>query len=91
VARKATKEKSLSPFAALRRNSITKGLFGGSSGWMAVGAVVWGGRLLRKILGRQEEIVATEKLEPGQRLELRTIPPVTRGERKAARHAGRPV
>jgi hypothetical protein len=88
VARRATKDKSLSPLAALRRNSITKGFFGGSSGWMAVGVVVWGGRLLRKAVGRREEIVATEKLEPGQRLELRTIPPVTRGERKAARQAG---
>lgn len=88
MARKPTKDKSLSPFAALRRNSITRGFLGGSNGWMAVGVVVWGGRMLRKALGRREEIVAIEKLEPGQFLELRTITPPTRAERKTARRAG---
>lgn len=88
MARSKSGSKALSPFAALRRNSITKGFLGGSSGWMAVGFVVWGGRLLRKVIGRNEEIVATEKLEPGQFLQLRTITPPSRAERKAARQAG---
>jgi hypothetical protein len=87
VARKSTKDKSLSPFAALRRNSVTKGFLGGSNGWMAVGVVVWGGRLLRKALSRNEVVVATEKLQPGQVLELRTISPPSRSERRAARKA----
>lgn len=52
---------------------------------MAIGAVVWGARLLRKLLGRSEEVVAVEKLEPGQVLRLEAIEPPTRAERRTAR------
>jgi hypothetical protein len=75
----------LSPLPLLRRNAIYKGLLGGRRGWMAVGVVVWGVRLFRKALGRNEEIVATEKLQPGESLILTTIPQRTRAERRAAR------
>ena len=77
--------RALSPIAALRRNAISKGLLGGRRGWMAIGAVVWGARLLRKLLVRSEEVVAVEKLEPGQVLRLEAIEPPTRAERRAAR------
>ena len=79
--------RALSPFAALRRNALYKGLFGGSRGWMAVGAFVWGSRLFRKAFGRTEKVVYTEVLEPGQVLRLEAIAPPTRGQRRAARGA----
>ncbi|MEP7114770.1 MAG: hypothetical protein ABI862_15995 [Ilumatobacteraceae bacterium] len=75
----------LSPTAALRRNSIYKGVLGGSRGWMAVGAAVWGPRLMKKALGRTEQIVATERLEPGQALRIEAIKQPTRRERRAGR------
>ncbi len=75
----------LSPTAVLRRRALTKGLLGGSRGWMAVGAVVWGPRLLKKAIGKNEQIVATEVLRPGQTIQLTTIEPATRAERRAAR------
>jgi hypothetical protein len=75
----------LSPMALLRRGALYKGLLGGRRGWMAVGAVVWGPRMLKKAFGRSETIVATEVLKPGQGVLLTTIKPVTRGERRAAR------
>ena len=78
---------ALSPFTALRRNALYKGLFGGSRGWMAVGALVWAPRLLKRVLGRNEQVVATELLEPGQVLRLEAIAPPTRRERRAARRA----
>lgn len=84
---KKSAARSLSPMAALRRNALTKGVLGGQRGWMAVGAVVWGVRLLRKMFGRSEEVVATEKLEAGQVLCLTAIAPATRAERRAARRA----
>ena len=62
-----------------------KGLLGGSRGWMAVGVVVWGPRLMKKALGKNEQIVATEVLRPGQALQLTAISPPTRAERRAAR------
>ena len=54
---------------------------------MAVGAVVWGGRFIRKAFGRTEKVVATEVLRPGQVLRLEAIAPPTRGERRATRRA----
>jgi hypothetical protein len=77
----------LSPTAALRRNALYKGLLGGRRGWMAVGAVVWAPRLMKKALGRTEEVVATERLEPGQAIRIEAIRQPSRNERRAARRA----
>jgi hypothetical protein len=74
-----------SPTAVLRRNAVSKGLFGGSRGWLAVGAVVWGPRLMKRAFGRTEKVVATEVLKPGQALYLEAIPQQTREQRRAAR------
>jgi hypothetical protein len=81
----ARSTRAFSPTAALRRNALYKGLFGGSRGWLAVGAVVWGPRLMKRLLGRNEKVVATEVLKPGQSLYLETIPQQTREQRRAAR------
>ncbi len=74
----------LSPTAYLRRGALYKGLFGGRRGWMAVGAMLWTPRLLKRLVGRNEEVVAIERLEPGQFVRLEAIAPPTRRERKAA-------
>lgn len=83
----ARRTRLLSPTATLRRGALYKGLLDGRRGWMAVGAVVWGPRLVKKALGRTEQIVAIEVLKPGQALRLEAIKPPTRGERRAARRA----
>jgi hypothetical protein len=83
----ARRPRTLSPFAALRRNALYKGVLGGSRGWMTVGAFVWGARLARKAFGKTEQVVATEVLKPGQALRLEVIEPPTRDERRAARRA----
>lgn len=77
----------LSPTVALRRNAIYKGLLGGQRGWMVLGAVVWAPRLLKKALGRTEQVVATERLEPGQALRIEAIRRPTRAEDRASRRA----
>jgi hypothetical protein len=87
MARGGARLSPLSPVAALRTNALYKGLLGGSRGWLAVGAVVWAPRLLKKVLGSTHEVVATEELKPGQVLCLEAIPPPTRAERRAARRA----
>ena len=81
----ARRSRALSLTAALRRNALYKGLLGGSRGWMAVGALVWGPRLMKRALGRNEQVVATERLEPGQALRIEAIKQPTRDERRAAR------
>ena len=83
----ARRPRALSPFAALRRNALYKGVLGGSRVWMTVGAFIWGARFARKAFGKTEQIVATEVLKPGQVLRLEVIEPPTRDERSAARRA----
>lgn len=66
----------------LRYGALHKGLLGGSPGWRAVFFVMFGGRMLRKLSGKVPEIIGTEKLEPGHLLQIETIEPLTRREKK---------
>ncbi len=50
---------------------------------MVIGAMVWVPRLLRRLFGRTPEVVASEVLQPGERLVLTTIPRQTREQRRA--------
>lgn len=75
----------LSAAALARRNGIYKGLLGGNRRWLAIGGVFWGVRVMKKMLGKNEEFVTLEKLQPGQWLSLQAIPAPTRKERRAAR------
>lgn len=63
-----------SPMAFLRHNALRKGVFGGARGWMVVGALLWAPRLLKRLFGRNEEVVATEVLKPGQFVRIEAIP-----------------
>ena len=74
-----------SPSAFVRRRAVSRGLLGGSRGWLAVGAVVWGARLIKRFAGRSEEIAATEVLRPGEFVTIRAIAPPTRRQRRAAK------
>jgi hypothetical protein len=85
----ARRPRLLSPTAFLRRSAVYKGLLGGSRGWLAVGAVFWLPRLLKRLFGRTEEVVATEKLVAGEFVRLEAVRPPTRRERRAGRRSGR--
>ena len=50
---------------------------------MAVGAMLWGPRLAKRVLGKSEQIIATERLLPGQSIQIEAIRPLTRRQRKA--------
>jgi hypothetical protein len=73
--------------AALRRGALTKGLLGGRRSWMVIGAFVWAPRLLKRLLGQDQKVVATEVLEPGQAVRIEAIRPTTRSERRIASRA----
>jgi hypothetical protein len=79
----------LSPIGLARRAAFSKGLLGGNRTWMAVGAGLWLVRTGRRAFGRTEEHVSLDKLRPGQSMEIRTIVPSTRRDRRSARRAGR--
>ncbi|MCU1396245.1 MAG: hypothetical protein JWM34_4673 [Ilumatobacteraceae bacterium] len=77
-----------SPFAMGRRNGLYKGLLGGDRRWLVIGGALWGARFLRKALGKNEEVVTIEKMEPGQWMSLRTISPKQqKAEKQAAKLA----
>jgi hypothetical protein len=79
----------LSPIALVRRNGLYKGLLGGDRQWLVIGGVFWGARFLKKSFGKNEEVVTIERMEPGQWMSLRTIPPPTRAERKADKRSAK--
>lgn len=54
---------------------------------MAVGVVLWVPRLVRKYVGKHEEVIAVEKLLAGQSVCLESIAPPTRTQRKAIKRA----
>jgi hypothetical protein len=65
----------LSPIAYARRQGVYKGLLGGSRGWLTVGGFFWALRFLKKFMGKNEEVAATEVLKPGQAVTIIAIPP----------------
>ena len=79
----------LSPVSMLKRKAIRRGLMGGSTGWMLVGALIYLPRLARKAFGRPERVVATERLKPGQFVRIDAVSPPTRAERRSTRRAER--
>ena len=86
MARARTRRPSpLSPFAYARRAGIYKGLLGGDRRWLFIGGTVIIAGRIRRLLGRQPEIVTIEKLEPGHPLRLEAIAPPSRRERRRAK------
>ena len=75
---------ALSPSYLLRNGSIYKGFLGDSSAWRVIGIAYFGVRFMKKMLGRTEEVVATEQLAPAQFLRIEAIPMKTKAERRAA-------
>ena len=69
----------------LRQGALQKGLLGGSPGWRVLFFVMFGGRMVRKLFGRTDELVATERLEPGHVLQLRALPQKTKEDRRRYR------
>lgn len=81
------KTNAFSPKTFLRHNALHKGVLGGRRGWLLVGVFMWGPRLLRRVFGRTEEVLTTERLAPGETVTITTLRPPTRAERKAAARA----
>ena len=79
----------LSPTGYLRYHAVRKGLWGGSRLWMVVGVFVYAPRLLRRLGGRTEQVVALERLKPGEFVRIEALRTPTRAERKAAQRAAR--
>jgi len=74
----------------LRRNALYKGVLGGHYVWRVVGVVVWVPHLIRRMAGREEQLLTLETLKPGQGVRVGTVVPssATRRQRRASKRAG---
>ena len=50
----------------LRTNALSRGVFGGSKPWLAVAGVIYGGKAVRKALGRQTGVIWSGRLREGE-------------------------
>ncbi len=60
-----------------RRRSVSEGFIDGRTVWQAIALVLYGRRLLSNVLKKKPEVVAIERLAPGQFVSIRTIDPRT--------------
>jgi hypothetical protein len=75
------------PTTYLREEALVKGILGGRKSWMVIAVFAYSPRLLRRLFGREEVVVARERLRPGQVLRLEGLGDLTKAERKAIRKA----
>jgi hypothetical protein len=62
----------------LARTGLRKGLLEGSRPWLYTGIAAIGLRVIARIARPEASTVYSEALEPGQRLEIRVLPPESR-------------
>jgi hypothetical protein len=78
------------PSVIVRSKALRKGLFGPSTFWKVVAAVVFGRRTLKKVFGRNEEVLEKAVLKGGGRLmQIETIKAPSRRQRRRAAKAQR--
>lgn len=75
MARRA-RRRAASLGAYLRRTSFNRGLLGDDRVWRAVFMVLTGRRMLKKVMGSEPTLVATEQIEPGSTIQISSIDPV---------------
>jgi hypothetical protein len=56
---------------------------------MVIGVFVYAPRVMRRLAGRNEEVIATERLLPGQFVRIEALRPPSRAQRKAAKRSSR--
>lgn len=63
------------PLGYLRRQAVVRGLVGGRRGWLIVGGIAWGIRLLRRVASsRRMRTVTSDELRPGESLLISHLP-----------------
>jgi hypothetical protein len=71
---------SLLPTA--RRRAITDGLFGGNKRWLVLGSLAWALRAYQYATTKDEHVVYSTTLQPGETLVLARQPEKKKGRRK---------
>jgi hypothetical protein len=76
------------PSVVIRSKALRRGVFGPSTLWKVIAAFVFGRSTLKKIFGRNEEVLEVAKLQGGGHvMRIETIKAPTRRERRKAARA----
>lgn len=73
---------TLRPGFIIRRKAMHQGIFGSSTLWKLVAAVVFGRGIMKKVFGRQPEVLARSTLGAGHILAVATSRPLSRREQR---------
>ncbi len=76
------------PSMIIRRKAVYSGILGESMFWKGVAIVFFGEKLIKKLFGKNPEIVDVSRLGPERFMTLTTAKPVTRRRRRALRKRG---
>jgi hypothetical protein len=77
----------LKPSVYLRQQAMTKGVLGGNKSWIVIAVFAYSPKLLRRLFGRSEVLVAREPLRSGQIMRIEGLGDLSKAERKAIRKA----
>ena len=73
------------PTLVIRAQAFRKGLFGSSRFWRSIAWMIIGKRVLKRLFGREPEIVDVSTLKgEGHWMEIRTYAPESRRARRSA-------
>lgn len=62
----------------LARTGLRRGLLEGRRAWLWVGISATALRVLARVISRKPEVVYSAELSPGERVEIRALPPEKR-------------
>jgi hypothetical protein len=74
--------RKFSPSMVIIQNGLTKGVRGRNRGWLIAFLAFRGFVGLKHTLSRQSEFIAIDRLKPGERILIRTIPVHSAKQRK---------
>jgi hypothetical protein len=74
-----------SPTRVILQKGLREGVFGGRKRWLVAFVVFRGLLAARHALSRNEEFITIDRLKPGERIFVRTIPVHSAKERKQLR------
>jgi hypothetical protein len=74
----------MSVLVRIARTGLRRGVRDGSRPWLLAGVTAGALELVRRALAEQPEVVYEAELQPGERLEIRTIPGDAEQNAKAA-------
>jgi hypothetical protein len=80
--------RALRPAVVVRRRAVRQGFLGGSTFWKIVGALVFGRSTLKKIFGKNPEVIDVSALPAGRVMQVSASTPLTRRRRRKLARAG---